>query len=116
MVHRIGLSSHTPAIVDKLLDMGVLDVVMFSIHPAYGYRQGDYAFGGVDERETLYRRCQAERVGITVMKPFGGGQLLDGRLFPFGQAMTEIQCIRYALDRPGVLKVLPGIRNMANLD
>lgn len=116
VVRHIGLSSHTPAIVNKLLDMGVLDVVMFSINPAYDYRRGDYAYGGVDEREALYRRCQAERVGITVMKPFGGGQLLDGRLSPFGQALTESHCIQYALDKPGVLNVLPGIRNRADLD
>lgn len=116
VVRHIGLSSHTPAIVNKLLDMGVLDVVMFSINPAYDYRRGDYAYGGVDEREDLYRRCQAERVGITVMKPFGGGQLLDERLSPFGQALTESQCIQYALDKPGVLNVLPGIRNRTDLD
>lgn len=115
-IRHIGLSSHTPEIVNRLLDTGVLDVVMFSINPAYDYRHGDYAYGGVDEREALYRRCQAERVGITVMKPFGGGQLLDARLSPFGQALTEAQCIQYALDKPGVLNVLPGVRGMADLE
>lgn len=116
VVRHIGLSSHTPAIVNKLLDMGILDVVMFSINPAYDYREGEYAYGEVDEREALYRRCQAQGVGITVMKPFGGGQLLDKRLSPFGQALTESQCIQYALDKPGVLDVLPGIRSRADLD
>lgn len=115
MVRHIGLSSHTPEIVNRLLDMDILDVVMFSINPAYDYRHGDYAYGEVDEREALYRRCQKERVGITVMKPFGGGQLLDARLSPFGQVLTEAQCIQYALDKPGVLNVLPGFRGMADL-
>ena len=75
IVRHIGLSSHTPEIVNRVLDLGILDVVMFSINPAYDYRHGDYAYGGVDERETLLRLTPAEQVGITVMKPFGGGSL-----------------------------------------
>ncbi|XBX05915.1 aldo/keto reductase [Enterocloster clostridioformis] len=116
VARHIGLSSHTPEIVNRLLDMGVLDVVMFSINPAYDYRHGDYAIGGVDERLKLYQRCQKEQVGITVMKPFGGGQLLCGALSPFKRALTEIQCIQYALDKPGVLNVLPGYRSRSDLD
>ena len=49
------------------------------------------------------------------MKAFSGGQLLDAKTSPFGQAMTEYQCIQYALDRPGVVTVLPGVRNRADL-
>ena len=49
------------------------------------------------------------------MKAFSGGQLLDAKTSPFGKALTEYQCIQYALDKPGVLTVLPGVRNMADL-
>ena len=49
------------------------------------------------------------------MKAFSGGQFLDAATSPFGQALTEYQCIQYALDKPGVLTVLPGIRDMADL-
>lgn len=49
------------------------------------------------------------------MKAFSGGQLLDARTSPFGQALTKYQCIQYALDKPGVLTVLPGVRNRADL-
>ena len=45
VVRHIGLSSHTPAIVEKVLDMGILEMLMFSINPAYDYRHGDYAIG-----------------------------------------------------------------------
>lgn len=116
VVRHIGLSSHTPEIVNRVLDLGILDVVMFSINPAYDYRHGDYALGGVDERLELYRRCEKAQVGITVMKPFGGGQLLDGALSPFKTPLSEAQCIQYALDKPGVLTVLPGFRGMADLE
>lgn len=50
-------------------------------------------------------------IRITVMKPFSGGQLLDAKTSPFGEALSRYQCIQYALDKPGVLAVLPGISN-----
>lgn len=115
VVRHIGLSSHTPELVNRVLDMGILDMLMFSINPAYDYRHGDYAIGSVDERMKLYRRCEAEGVGISVMKAFSGGQLLDARTSPFRQALSEYQCIQYALDKPGVLTVLPGIRGKDDL-
>ena len=114
-MRRIGLSSHTPAVVEKMLDTGLLEMLMFSINPAYDYHHGEYAIGGADERMALYRRCEAEGVGISVMKAFSGGQLLSAKTSPFGQALTEYQCIQYALDKPGVLTVLPGVRSTADL-
>lgn len=115
IIRHIGLSSHTPAVVQQVLDMGILDMLMFSINPAYDYRHGEFAIGSGDERAALYRRCEALGVGISVMKAFSGGQLLDAQRSPFGQALTEYQCIQYALDRPGVLTVLPGVRDRADL-
>ena len=90
--------------------------MMFSINPSYDYQHGEYANGSATERMALYRRCEAEGVGISVMKAFAGGQLLDARTSPFGQALTEYQCIQYALDKPGVLTVLPGVRDRADLE
>ncbi len=111
VVRHIALSSHTPGVIHAILDTGRPDTLMFSVNPAYDYRQGEYAFGDVDERSSVYLRCQKEGVGISVMKPFSGGQLLDAKTSPFGVALTPFQCIRYALDKPGVLTVLPGASN-----
>ena len=108
VILHLGLSSHTPALVNKVLDMGIVDVVMFSINPIYDYGKGDFGIGENAERYALYARCQREGVGITVMKPFCGGQLLDAAQSPFGTALSRYQCIQYALDKPGVLTVLPG--------
>lgn len=115
VVRHIGLSSHTPSVVEKVLDKKILDMLMFSINPAYDYRHGEYAAGSTDERSALYRRCEAEGVGISVMKAFSGGQLLDAATSPFGRALSEYQCMQYALDRPGVLTVLPGVRSREDL-
>ena len=49
------------------------------------------------------------------MKAFSAGQLLDAATSPFGRALSEYQCIQYALDRPGVLTVLPGVRGREDL-
>ena len=115
VVRHIGLSSHTPELAQMLLDTGLAEQLMFSINPAYDYQQGEYAIGSASERMDLYRRCEAEGIGISVMKPFSAGQLLDGRTSPFGRALTKVQCIQYALDKPGVLTVLPGIRGLQDM-
>lgn len=115
VIRHIGLSSHTPSLVNRVLDMGIVDVVLFSINPVYDYGKGNYGFGENGERYDLYRRCQKEGVGITVMKPFGGGQLLDAARSPFGIALSQHQCIRYALDKPAVLSVMGGYGNEEEL-
>ncbi len=115
VVRHIGLSSHTPAVANQILDTGLVDVMMFSINPLYDYGQGDYAFGSNQERYQLYCRCEKEGVGIVVMKPYCGGQLLDGAQSPFGTALTEAQCRQYALDKPGVVCVVPGFGSETEL-
>ena len=112
VVRHIGLSTHTPELAGRILDSGIVEQMMFSINPAYDYQHGEYAAGSAGERMDLYRRCEAEGVGISVMKPYSGGQLLDDRTSLFGRALTKIQCLQYALDKPGVLTVLPGVRNL----
>ena len=116
VVRHIGASSHTPSVIREIMDEGIIDMLMFSVNPAYDYNHGEYAYGGVDERAEVYRRCEKEGVGISVMKPFSGGQLLSAAASPFGAALTQYQCIRYALDKPGVLTVLPGAKSAEEID
>ena len=115
VVRHLGLSSHTPAVIRQILDEISVDMLMFSVNPAYDYGHGEFANGGVSERSEVYTRCQREGIGISVMKPFSGGQLLDAAQSPFGQALTAYQCIRYALDKPGVMTVLPGAQSVAEV-
>ena len=115
VVRHIGLSSHTPPVATKILDLGIVDMFMFSINPGYDYQHGEYAKGSGSERMELYKRCESEGIGISVMKPFSGGQLLDAKTSPFGEALTLYQCIQYALDKPGVLTVLPGVSKVEDV-
>lgn len=114
-VKHIGLSTHAPQIANKVMDRNILDMLMFSINPMYDYGQGDYAIGNDNERRRLYQRCEKEGVGISVMKPFNAGQLLDAKQSPFHKALTTAQCIQYALDKPGVLTVVGGPGNIKQL-
>ena len=116
IVHHIGLSSHTPSVIQRIIDDVDVDMLLFSVNPAYDYGQGEYANGSVDERSAVYRRCEKEDVGISVMKPFSGGQLLDAKQSPYGKALTPYQCIRYCLDKPGVLTVLPGAQSVEEIE
>ncbi|HJJ32729.1 MAG TPA: aldo/keto reductase [Methanocorpusculum sp.] len=126
VIHYLGLSSHNPEVALKAVKTGFIDVLMFSINPAFDfeesatdiYEQKDCnAVRGASglrmnpARNDLYTACEALGVGIVVMKPFGGGILLDSRNSPFGSALTVSSCIQYALDRPGVVSVLPGCAN-----
>lgn len=115
VIKYIGLSTHAPEMANRVMDRGILDMLVFSINPMYDFGQGDYAIGATKERLDLYRRCEKEGVGISVMKPFNAGQLLDAKKSPFHQALTTAQCIQYALDKPGVLTVLGGPGNVEQL-
>ena len=56
-VHHLGFSSHTPSVANRILDTGLMDMMMFSINPAYDFEKGDeYGVGSVKERFALFRR------------------------------------------------------------
>jgi len=102
---------------------------MFSVNPCYDLQPGDEdieklwaeksyekPLQGMDaDRKKLYESCQRLGVGITVMKAFGGGDLLSDDS-PAGKALTVNQCIHYALTRPGVATVMSGVHTMEQLE
>ncbi len=125
----IGLSSHNPQAAQAAVESGLIDVLMFSVNPCYDllpasedveelWNEKNYARPLLNmdpERQKLYETCQRLGVGITVMKAFGGGDLLNGELSPAGRELTAFQCIGYALDRPAVASVLAGARTIEDL-
>lgn len=125
-VRHIGISSHNPVIAKKCVETGLIEVVLFSINPAYDMVPpsevlddlwSDYSYvnplHNIDpDRDAFHKICAAEGVGITVMKAFAGGDLLDARLSPLGVAMTPAQCLAYALSRPGVASVMGGYHSL----
>ncbi|MDD3337311.1 MAG: aldo/keto reductase [Lachnospiraceae bacterium] len=126
----IGMSSHNPAAALAAVESGDVDVLMFSVNPCYDlqpanedveslWNEENYAGKLVNmdpDRQALYEKCQSMGVGITVMKAFGGGDLLKANLSPAGVALTVNQCIHYALTRPAVASVMSGARTMEDLE
>lgn len=129
VIRAIGLSSHNPQVSLAAVNSGLIDVLMFSVNPCYDllpanedveslWDEKNYAKPLVNmdaERQALYEACQRLGVGITVMKAFGGGDLLNAELSPAGKALTPYQCIHYALTRPGVASVMVGARTVEEL-
>ncbi|MDL2219343.1 aldo/keto reductase [Ruminococcaceae bacterium OttesenSCG-928-O06] len=129
IIGAVGLSSHNPEAALAAVNSGFIDVLMFSVNPCYDLQPAgeDVEALWADEayekplvnmdaqRQELYETCQRRGVGITVMKAFGGGDLLDAELSPAGVALTAFQCIHYALTRPGVASVMAGARTQADL-
>lgn len=115
VIRNIGFSSHSVDMCHRFLDTGIIDVFMFSINPSYDFVSSGGGMTLDGSRKKLYERAQQLGVGITVMKAYGGGRLLSEASSPFGKAMTPIQCVQYCLDRPAVVSVIPGIRNLMDL-
>ncbi|WP_308588634.1 aldo/keto reductase [uncultured Oscillibacter sp.] len=125
----IGLSSHNPEAALAAVESGLIDVLMFSVNPCYDLQpasedldeiraEKSYAQPLVNmdpQRRALYETCQRLGVGITVMKAFGGGDLLNPKLSPAGKALTLYQCLHYALTRPAVASVISGARTLEEL-
>ncbi|MBU3157924.1 aldo/keto reductase [Clostridium estertheticum] len=115
IIRYLAVSSHSPKACLKLLETGKIDLFMLSLNAAYDFEPVGEKLTLSDTRMKLYQECSKRGVGITVMKPYGGGQLLNDRTSPLGRKMSIYQCIQYALDRPAVLSCLPGVRNLQDL-
>jgi predicted aldo/keto reductase-like oxidoreductase len=121
-IRHVGVSSHNPRLALKMVQTGLVDVLLFSINPAYDLQPttedveeyfDNKNYEGrrtnIDpERQALYDYCANHGIAIDVMKVYGGGNLLSDAQSPFGKALTPVQCIHYALTRPGVVSVMVG--------
>ena len=120
-IRHIGMSTHNPAIARKAVESGIVEMLMFSINPAFdllpptdnieNYFADEYQtdLSGINpQRVELYKLCEQNDVGLTVMKPYAGGRLFDAKSSPFGVALTPVQCIHYCLTRPAVAAVMAG--------
>ena len=128
-IRHLGISSHNPVIARKAVETGAIETVLFAVNPAYDMQPASENLEllwaeesyinplcNTDaDRDAFHAYCVSEDVGVTVMKAFGGGDLLNRQLSPFGVALTPVQCIHYALSRPAVASVLGGFRTQEEL-
>ena len=121
VIRHIGMSTHNPKVAKLAALSGEIEMILFSVNPAFDllpasedintYFAESYQedLQGIDpDRAELYQLCEQRGVGITVMKGYAGGRLFSPQTSPFGVALTPVQCIHYALTRPGVASILVG--------
>jgi hypothetical protein len=128
-IRALGASSHNPVIAKKVVETGLIDILMFSLNPAFDMASTDtYVLDYLDKdkamdfdkqldpgRAALYRLCEQKGTAITVMKGLGSGKLLSPQHTPFGKPLSVTQCIHYALTRPAVASVLLGCSSEAEI-
>jgi len=119
-IRAIGASSHNPVIAKKIVETGIVELLMFSVNPAFDMASAetyviDYLDKAMDfekkldhDRAALYQLCEQKGVAITTMKTLGAGKLLSAEHTPFSKPMTVAQCIHYVLTRPAVVSALLG--------
>ncbi len=130
IIKGIGMSSHNPIAAKKAVETGYIDVLMFSVNAAYDMQPPDEDVEqlwnpenyknqliNIDkDRQELYELCERENVSVDVMKAFGGGDMLNAKLSPFGVAFNEYQCIEYCLTRPAVVSVMAGCKSIEEIE
>ena len=129
-IEHIGLSTHNPDIGLLAAQNPEIELLMFSINPAYDmfgsmedieeYRKDDaydtQMFGLNPQRAEIYETCANNGTALTVMKGFAGGNLLDSETSPFGVALTPVQCIHYCLEQKGVSSIFVGVKTVDELE
>ena len=126
-IKHIGLSSHNAEVALRAAKSGWVEVIMFSLNPAFDRMRGgtipwekgafDNLQQGIDPvRVECYDYCATHHIGVTVMKTFGGGgKLLDANTSQLGVAYTPEQCIAYCLAKPCSSTCILGIDNLDEL-
>ena len=98
------MSSHNAKVASKAAKSGYIEMILFSINPAFDMFPAsetiidemledkyEYMLKGIDpQRAELYKACEDNNVGITVMKGFAGGRLLDANRSP--SPMIKADC------------------------
>jgi predicted aldo/keto reductase-like oxidoreductase len=121
-IRAIGASSHDPVMAARIVETGIIELLMYSANPAYdmlpseiniqtvlGEKIGEDSLIGIDpNRAHLYKLCESRNVAITTMKTLGAGKLISPEFSPFALPLSVGQCIHYALTRPAVVSALIG--------
>ncbi len=126
----IGMSSHNVPTSLRAVDSGHVDVLMFSINPAFDmlpgempteiskkeilYHQSPEAVAKTfTARQALYHACAVQDVAVVAMKPYAAGVLFRDN--PSSIILTPVQCLSYVLSQPSVYTAVPGCKTVAEM-
>jgi len=120
-IRYIGMSTHDTNVAIQAAEQKTVDMVMFQVNMANNL---------MEDRNRALSVCKEKGLGIVAMKPFAGGRLLmEGSVSIAGyqrggkgtkktikNPITPIKCLHYVLSQPGLNVVLPGVKNVSELD
>jgi len=89
-IQHLVFSSHTTKMARRHIATGLIDMFMFSINPAYDFSAKNGVACYSEERAALFHDCEKEGIGISVMKVFGGGQLLNAKCHHLSMLLPNI--------------------------
>ena len=131
VIKHIGISTHSPTVALLATEVEDIELIMFSINPAFDmmgsinnieiyieddtYKDKELE-GLAPERAELYQICKEKDIPLVVMKGYAGGRLLSDEDSPFGAALTPVQCIEYCLSRPAVASIFVGVQNVEEME
>ncbi len=118
-IRFIGISTHAETeIMRDMIESGRFDVITVSYNVANSQRQPSDGEDLARTARELLPLAAEHGVGITVMKPFGGGVLCRPRTGPDGEEirLSPEDLLRFCTSNPNVASVTPGIENMEQLE
>jgi len=114
-VKFIGISTHaSPEDMKKMINCGEFDVITVSYNLINYQRQAiDGEDISITEREIL-PLAKKRKLGVTIMKPFGGGILAKNPLSEV--KISPIQALKFVISNPYVDTATPGVGSIAELE
>lgn len=85
-IKEIGITSHSPDILDKAIDLGEFATIQCPYNPVEQQADG------------LFKKAKDKNIGVIVMKPLAGGAIREASL-----------SLRFILDNPNITVVIPGM-------
>ncbi|MBU5311640.1 aldo/keto reductase [Tissierella carlieri] len=86
IIKEIGITSHSPEILDKAIDTGEFATIQCPYNPVE--RQA----------EEVFKKAKEMNIGVIVMKPLAGGAITNGEL-----------SLRFIADNPNISVAIPGM-------
>ncbi|MCQ4922329.1 aldo/keto reductase [Tissierella carlieri] len=86
IIKEIGITSHSPEILDKAIETGEFATIQCPYNPVE--RQA----------EEVFKKAKEMNIGVIVMKPLAGGAITNGEL-----------SLRFIVDNPNISVAIPGM-------
>jgi predicted aldo/keto reductase-like oxidoreductase len=114
-IRFIGFSTHGDfQLKKKMIEEQEVDVMTIAYNPLY-YKRGPFDSENIKETEEKFLPfAKKHNIGITVMKPFGGGILTME--MPGGKKLSPLKILRYIVENENIHTVTPGIENEKQLE